>query len=56
MESRTFAQEAKAMEFTIKYLYTEREFLKKRVEEDNQATDKTRLQMVEHFISVYEGY
>ena len=56
MENRTFAHEAKAMEFTIKSLYTEREYLKRRVEENNQATDKARLQTVEHFISIYEGY
>ena len=55
-KERTFAQEAKAMEFTIESLYKEREYLEKRVEETDSERDRIRLQMVYHFISVYEGY
>lgn len=55
--NRTFAQEAKAMEFTIKSLYSEREYLEKRIDR-GEGNGKTtiQLQMVNHFIEIYEGY
>lgn len=54
MNDRTFIEEAKAMERTIKGLYIERDYLEKEVKEHHRSTDKIRLQMVNHFIGVYE--
>jgi len=54
MNNRTFTEEAKAMERTIKSLYMEREYLEKQIRECNRPTDSIRLQMVNHFIKVYE--
>lgn len=58
MKDRTFSQEAKAMEFTIKQLYKERYSLSERIANNkcDVERDKIRLQMVEHFIRVYEEY
>ena len=57
-KDRTFAEEAKAMEFTIKSLYNEKKYLEKRIAEDvgDVRIDRARLQMVNHFIGIYEGY
>ena len=54
MNDRTFTEEAKAMGRTIESLYAEREYLEEEVRESNRSTDRIRLQMVNHFIKVYE--
>ena len=58
---REFAQEAKAMEMVIKSLYHEKEYLEgiKSGENDRIAWTSERaaqLKIVNHFISLYEGY
>ena len=56
MKNRTFAQEARAMEFVIGRLYEEEKYLEERIEENGNDRDRTRLQMVKHFIEMYENY
>lgn len=56
MKKRTFAQEAKAMEFTIQFMYREKEYLEEQFNKFKRDSDKFRLQMVKHFIDLYEGY
>lgn len=56
MKIRTFAEEAKAMEYTIKFMYREKKYLEERLEKYKRDSDKYRLQMVNHFISLYEAY
>lgn len=56
MKKRTFAQEAKAMEFTIQFMYKEKEYLEEQFNKHKRDSDKFRLQMVKHFIDLYEGY
>ena len=55
MNDRTFTEEAKAMERTIKSLYLERKYLESQIKEYNRPKDSIRLQMVNHFIKIYEA-
>lgn len=51
---KSIHREVKAMECVIKAMYEEREYLEEQLDRHKRDSDKYRLQMVKHFISLYE--
>ena len=55
--NRTFLQEAKALDYLIEIIYLEQKELCEKIEREGMnEINKARLDVINHFIKIYEGF